>query len=138
MEPKGPAGGPFVPDSAWSANLTVWNLRAACQVLVAVGRLPVARGNELRALKKLNASEIGLLQVGAIDKNLEKIAALKVRAFEIGAAEIGPAKIGILEVGAGKVGSLEVEAAKGGAGKIHAHLGLFRPPGVPCLGALLQ
>ena len=63
--------------------------------------MPVARGNELWALKKLNASEIGLLQVGAIDKDLEKIAALKVRAFEIGATEIGPAKIGVLEVGAG-------------------------------------
>ena len=64
--------------------------------MVAVGRLPVARGNELWALKKLNASEIGLLQVGAIDKNLEKIAALKVRAFETGAVEIGPAEIGVL------------------------------------------
>ena len=97
------------------ATLAARNRRAACQILVAVGRLPVVRRFELRALEKLYPAEIRLVEVGAIDNDLEKIGALKVRTREIGAAEIGTAKIGILKVGTGKIGSLKVQAAKGAA-----------------------
>ncbi len=51
--------------------LAARNRRAACQVFVAVGRLPVVRGHELRTLKKPYPAEIRLVEVGAIDIDLE-------------------------------------------------------------------
>ncbi len=77
------------PASARRATLAARNRRAACQVFIAVGRLPVVRGFELRTLKKPYPAEIRLVEVGAIDNGLEKIGALKVRSREIGTAEIG-------------------------------------------------
>ena len=50
-------------------------LSAACQVFIAVGRLPIVRRFELRALKKLYAAKIGALKVGA-----GQIGSLKVQA----------------------------------------------------------
>ena len=87
--------------------------RAACQVLVPVGRLPIVRGLEFRALQKPDSAEIGLGQVGAIDYGLEKIGALEASAHKIGAGEIGAAEICVPEVGAGKIGPFEDQAAQG-------------------------
>ncbi len=108
MPAKARLGDKLPPLTLPARTLAARNRRAACQVFVAVGRLPVVRGFELRTLKKLYPAEIGLVEVGALDNDLEKIGALKARAHELGAAEIGAAKIGAPKVGAGKIGSLKV------------------------------
>ena len=66
------------------------------------------RGFELGALKKPDPAEIGPVEVGALDHNLEKIGALEACTRELGAAEIGAAKIGVPKVGAGKIGARKV------------------------------
>ena len=114
-----------------NSRLAARNRRAACQAFVAVGRLPVLRRFELRALKKPYPAEIGLVEVGVVENGFEKIGALEMRTREIGTAEIDTTKIGVPKVGAGKIDPLEVQAAKGAAGKVHGRPGLCRPPSVP-------
>jgi len=82
---------PASPTFGRRAKLAAGDRRAACEILIAVRQLPVERGFELRALQKLNAAEIGLGQVGAIDYGLEKISALEASAHQAGAAKIGTA-----------------------------------------------
>lgn len=57
------------------------NGRTAGKVRVSESRLPVVRGNELRAIEEPSADEIGSGEFGAVQDGLEEIGASKIGAY---------------------------------------------------------
>src|SRR5439155_23851202 len=75
------------------------NRGAAGELGITEGRLPVARGRELRAVQELGTYEVRAGQIGAVEDGLEEIGTRQVgvrqdRAAEDRAAQVGSAKIG--------------------------------------------
>ena len=97
------------------------------QIRISVSPLPVSRRRQLAAVEEANTTQVGAIEVGAVQHGLEQVGPGRARARERRLAEHRSTKIG----GSGEVGAAQIETSQAGTGQVRRHLRVLGAPAVP-------